>query len=137
MRNICFICETIIDNQHKLEMKVFFYLILVLTLMSCIQLTSISLVNTTNEPIKLCCYYNANNYADSVYIDKRDTSLLIFRSAWFHSSKKVRRAYINHMDSLIIQSLSKGLFIEIINLFMNFLSIIMIQPIWLKQELIK
>lgn len=32
---------------------------------------------------------------------------LIFRSAWFHSSKKVRRAYINHMDSLIIQSLSK------------------------------
>lgn len=107
MRNICFICETIIDNQHKLEMKVFFYLILVLTLMSCIQLTSISLVNTTNEPIKLCCYYNANNYADSVYIDKRDTSLLIFRSAWFHSSKKVRRAYINHMDSLIIQSLSK------------------------------
>lgn len=105
--------------------------------MSCIQLTSISLVNTTNEPIKLCCYYNANNYADSVYIDKRDTSLLIFRSAWFHSSKKVRRAYINHMDSLIIQSLSKGLFIEIINLFMNFLSIIMIQPIWLKQELIK
>ena len=75
--------------------------------MSCIQLTSISLVNTTYEPIKLCCYYNANNYADSVYIDKRDTSLLIFRSAWFHSSKKVRRAYINHMDSLIIQSLSK------------------------------
>lgn len=88
-------------------MKVLFYLIFVLTLTSCIQLTCISLVNTTNEPIKMCCYYNINNYSDSVYIDKRDTSLLIFRSAWFHSGKKVRRSYINHMDSLIIQSVNK------------------------------
>lgn len=56
--------------------------------MSCIQLTSISLVNTTNEPIKLCCYYNANNYADSVYIDKRDTSLLIFDPHGFIVVKK-------------------------------------------------
>lgn len=75
--------------------------------MGCIQLTGISLVNTTNKPIILRCYYNTNNYVDSIYIDQKDSSMLIFRSAWFHSNKKVRRTYISHMDSIIIQSMNK------------------------------
>lgn len=83
-------------------MKKLFLLITVVLLTGCIQIQGIMLSNKTNERIKLYCYYDVNDFVDSVYIDRADSAYLKFYSGWFANSRKVIKNHVNHMDSIIL-----------------------------------